>query len=121
MASPGIIEFTGELRDADRFRTPSLRNVAVTAPYMHDRSIPTLHEVLSNHYARFGRAVHAGRAANPLRSELIAGFEITDAETADVVAFLESLTDERFLSNRAHADPWRKSEPSTVSVPPMQP
>ncbi len=104
-ASPGIVEFTGEPRDAGRFRTPSLRNVAVTAPYMHDGSIPTLREVLRTHYARAGRAVHLGRAPNPLRSELIAGFEISDAEIGDVVAFLESLTDERFLRNPAHGDP----------------
>ena len=105
-ASPGIVEFTGEPRDAGRFRTPTLRNVAVTAPYMHDGSIATLSEVLRHHYARAGRAVHSGRAANPLRSEFIAGFDITEAEIADVVAFLESLTDERFLHDPAHGDPW---------------
>jgi cytochrome c peroxidase len=116
-ASPGIVEFTGEPRDAGRFRTPSLRNVAVTAPYMHDGSIPTLQEVLRTHYARAGHAVHAGRAANPLRSEFIAGFEITEAEIADVVAFLESLTDERFLRNPAHRSPW-PSEPRRVSAAP---
>ena len=108
-ASPGIVEFTGEPRDGGRFRTPSLRNVAVTAPYMHDGSIATLHEVLRTHYARAGRAVHAGRAANPLRSEFIAGFEISEAEIADVVAFLESLTDERFLRDPAHQNPWSSS------------
>ena len=104
--SPGIVEFTGEARDAGRFRTPTLRNVAVTAPYMHDGSIATLPEVLRNHYARAGRAAQQGRGANPLRSEFIAGFSITEAEIADVVAFLESLTDERFLHNPAHGDPW---------------
>ncbi len=105
-AAPGIVEFTGDVRDTGRFRTPGLRNVAVTAPYMHDGSIATLPEVLRHHYARAGRAVHTGRAANPLRSEFIAGFEITEAEIADVVAFLESLTDERFLRDPAHGDPW---------------
>lgn len=105
-AAPGIVEFTGEPRDAGRFRTPSLRNVAVTAPYMHDGSIPTLSEVLRTHYARAGRAVHAGRDPNPLRSELIAGFDITEEEIADVVAFLESLTDQRFLQHPLHQDPW---------------
>ena len=115
-ASPGIIEFTGEPRDAGRFRTPSLRNVAVTAPYMHDGSIPTLHEVLRTHYARAGRAVHAGRAANPLRSELIAGFEITPAEIADVVAFLESLTDQRFLRDSAYGNPWPVGGPPAAGI-----
>jgi cytochrome c peroxidase len=105
-ASPGIVEFTGDARDMGKFRTPSLRNVAVTAPYMHDGSIATLEQVLRNHYARAGRAAAAGGKPNPLRSELIAGFEITDAEIADVVAFLQSLTDEAFLKNPPHADPW---------------
>ena len=116
-ASPGIVEFTGEPRDAGRFRTPSLRNVAVTAPYMHDGSISTLSDVLRTHYARAGRAVHAGRAANPLRSESIAGFEISETEIADVVAFLESLTDERFLSEPRHRSPW---PPATYSTPTFQ-
>lgn len=116
-ASPGIVEFTGELRDAGRFRTPTLRNVAVTAPYMHDGSIATLPEVLRHHYARAGRAVRQGRAANPLRSEFIAGFEISEAEIADVVAFLESLTDERFLRNTAHGDPW-PAQRANAGLPP---
>ncbi len=90
--SPGIVEFTGDARDAGRFRTPTLRNVAVTAPYMHDGSIASLPEVLRSHYARAGRAVSQGRAANPLRSELIAGFEISEAEIADVVAFLTAFS-----------------------------
>ena len=104
-AAPGISEFTGDARDHGKFRTPSLRNAAVTAPYMHDGSIATLSEVLRNHYARAGRAALGGKGANPLRSEFIAGFEVSDAEVADVVAFLESLTDTRFLNNPAHADP----------------
>lgn len=105
--SPGIVEFTGEPRDAGRFRTPTLRNVAVTAPYMHDGSIATLPQVLREHYARAGRAVSLGQGRNPLRSEFIAGFQISEAEIADVVAFLESLTDEAFLRDPRHADPWR--------------
>ena len=104
--SPGIVEFTGDERDRGKFRTPSLRNVAVTAPYMHDGSIATLHDVLRRHYARAGRASLAGHGPSPLRSELIAGFEIDDEEIDDVVAFLESLTDEGFLRDPRHADPW---------------
>jgi cytochrome c peroxidase len=104
--APGIVEATGEPRDAGRFRTPTLRNVAVTAPYMHDGSIATLSDVLREHYARAGRSAHLGQGVNPLRSELVAGFEITDDEVADVVAFLESLTDQRFLNDPRFSDPW---------------
>ena len=108
--APGLVEATGDPHDIGRFRTPTLRNVAVTAPYMHDGSIPTLVDVIRRHYAKAGRAVDAGRAANPRRSEFIAGFEIDDAEVADLVAFLESLTDERFLSDPAHGDPWARRD-----------
>jgi cytochrome c peroxidase len=111
-SSPGIVEFTGEPRDAGRFRTPTLRNVAVTAPYMHDGSIATLPQVLREHYARAGRAVSLGQGRNPLRSEFIAGFQISEAEIADVVAFLESLTDEAFLRDPRHADPWPARTPA---------
>ena len=44
-----------------KFRTPSLRNVALTAPYMHDGSIGTLEEVIRTHYAKQGRAVARGQ------------------------------------------------------------
>jgi cytochrome c peroxidase len=116
--SPGIVEFTGDPRDRGRFRTPTLRNVAVTAPYMHDGSIATLPEVLRTHYARAGRASLSGRGPNPLRSELIAGFELDEQEIADVVAFLETLTDETFLGNPRFGNPWtrRSAGPPTTPV-----
>lgn len=73
--------------------TLSLSNVDVTAPYMHDGSIPKLHEVLRSQKALAERAVHAGLRANPQRSEFIAGSEFCDEEVADAVALTESLTD----------------------------
>ena len=91
-----------------KFRTPSLRNVALTAPYMHDGSIATLEEVIRTHYATKGRAVHAGKPANPLRSRLIDGFQISDREVRDLVEFLKSLTDESFVKNPKFSDPWQK-------------
>lgn len=72
------------LRDAEghtRFRTPTLRNLLATAPYMHDGSMATLDAVI-RHYARGGRD-HRGVDLEP--------FEIRDAEIADLVAFLASL------------------------------
>jgi cytochrome c peroxidase len=102
----GIAEFTGRADDMGKFRTPSLRNVALTAPYMHDGSIATLEEVIRTHYAKQGRAVHAGKPANPLRSRFIDGFEINDGEVRDLVEFLKSLTDESFIENPKFSDPW---------------
>jgi len=106
--NPGLVEFTGEPSDRGRVRTPSLRNVAVTAPYMHDGSIPTLEAVIQKHYAVGGRATaeRDGRP-NPLRSELLQGFDVSDNEVADLVAFLNTLTDTTFLTDPRHSDPWK--------------
>ncbi len=105
----GIYEHTADLRDMGRFRAPSLRNVAVTAPYMHDGSIATLDEVI-DHYAAGGRTIldgpYAGDgSASPLKSMFLHGFTLTAEERADVLAFLSSLTDESFLSDARFASP----------------
>ncbi len=105
MANPGIREVTDDPADEGKFRTPTLLNIALTAPYMHDGSIATLEQVLTEHYARQGRAVHEGHAPNPKRSAFIVGFQFTEEEIADLLAFLNSLTDDLFLQNPAHGNP----------------
>lgn len=106
--APGRIEFTGRPEDAGVFRTPSLRNVAVTAPYMHDGSIPNLRGVLA-HYANGGRAGHA------MQDGMIVGFDATEAEIDDIITFLASLTDEGFLSDPALGDPWPETHPARMN------
>jgi cytochrome c peroxidase len=106
----GIFELTGRPADMGRFRVPTLRNVAVTAPYMHDGSIETLDGVL-DHYAAGGRTLASGPnagngSASPLKSPFMVGFTLTPEERADVLAFLESLTDRDFLENPRFSDPW---------------
>jgi cytochrome c peroxidase len=83
-----------------------LRNVALTAPYMHDGSIDSLEDVIRTHYAKQGRAVTEGKAANPLRSQFIVGFTVSDEEVADLIEFLKSLTDESFVKNPNFSNPW---------------
>jgi cytochrome c peroxidase len=105
----GLIEFTGEPRDMGKFRAPTLRNVAVTPPYFHDGSAQTLDEVLRI-YEAGGRVLEAGEHAgdgrtNPYKSGFLIGFSLTEAERADVLAFLESLTDEAFLTDPQFSDP----------------
>lgn len=104
--SPGIREFTGDADDEGKFRTPSLRNVALTAPYMHDGSIPTLEQVIRAHYAQAGRAGTSARGPNPLRSALVEGFSVSEQEVADLVAFLHALTDSGLINNPRHHNPW---------------
>jgi cytochrome c peroxidase len=106
--APGLIGITGRPQDAGRFRTPSLRNVAVTAPYMHDGSIPDLRSVIA-HYASAGRADH------PMKDGMIQGFRASDAEIADLIAFLESLTDEEFLTDPRLSDPWPEGHPASAT------
>jgi cytochrome c peroxidase len=110
----GMMEHTGRPEDMGRFKAPSLRNIAVTAPYMHDGSVPTLEAAL-DHYAAGGRTISAGPnrgvgADNPYKSELVSGFTITPDQRADLVEFLRSLTDSAFLTNPRFADPWKITE-----------
>lgn len=105
----GLMMVTGVPEDMGRFKAPTLRNIAVTGPYMHDGSVPTLEEVIAI-FAAGGRNVtsgpHAGDGrANPHKSPLIKGFAITPVETRDLVAFLDSLTDTAFLTNPAFSEP----------------
>ena len=87
----GLLDVTHVSSDMGKFRAPTLRNIAVTAPYMHDGSIPTL-EAAVVHYA-------AGGIDSPFKSPRLKGFEATPRDVSDLVAFLESLTDETFLKN----------------------
>lgn len=102
----GLREFTGLADDEGKFRTPTLRNIALTAPYMHDGSIPTLAAVITQHYARKGHGSRQGYGPNPLRSPFIEGFTLSRQEVTDLVAFMQSLTDEKFISNPKLADPF---------------
>ncbi len=102
----GLQDITGRAEDHGLFRTPSLRNVAVTAPYMHDGSMATLHDVIRQHYAVAGRATLEGKGTSPLRSAFIEGFDVTDEEITDLVAFLASLTDEPFLNRTSLSNPF---------------
>ncbi|MRG94136.1 methanobactin export MATE transporter MbnM [Polyangium spumosum] len=110
----GVYEITGVSTDMGRFRAPTLRNITLTAPYMHDGSITTLSEVL-DHYAAGGRTIADGPNAgvgsqNPYKSELISGFLLTEEEKADVIAFLEALTDEALLVDPRFSDPWTEDD-----------
>jgi cytochrome c peroxidase len=105
----GLFEFTGDPRDQGKFRVPTLRNIALTAPYMHDGSLATLEEVV-DHYTAGGTETLDGPLAgdgrtNPNKSPLVRPFTVTPQERADMVAFLESLTDETFVTDPRFAPP----------------
>jgi cytochrome c peroxidase len=108
----GLYEYTHNPADVGKFKPPSLRNVVVRAPYMHDGSLKTLDDVL-DHYAHGGRLIaevpNAGDGSkNPNKSSFVSGFTLTPQQRADLKAFLESLTDEDFLTNPKFSNPWPK-------------
>ncbi len=100
--NPGLFAHTHRPEDAGKFRAPTLRNIALTAPYMHDGSIATLGEVV-DHYAAAGRG--SGRE-HPAKDKLVHGFYLTPQNRADLVAFLESLTDLSLTHDPRFADLW---------------
>ena len=106
----GLYDLTGELGDRGKFRAPTLRNVALTAPYMHDGSLADLGAVL-DFYAAGGRHVttgeHAGDGrANAYKSQFVGGFEMTPTERAELLAFLHALTDPAFTARAASLSPF---------------
>ncbi len=112
----GVFELTESPRDMGKFRAPSLRNVAVTAPYNHDGSTATLDDVVAN-YANGGRVLTIGPLAgdgrtNPHKDDLIVRIDLTAAEQQDIVAFLKALTDEKLLVDPRFANPFATDLPS---------
>ncbi len=118
----GLYEFTQREEDIGKFKAPTLRNIAVTAPYMHDGSIRTLEEAI-DHYRVGGRTIKTGPLAgvgadNPNKSEFIKSFDLTAGQKADLLEFLRSLTDPVVLSASEYSDPWR---PAKTAAPPSAP
>lgn len=118
----GLREFTLLPGDEGRFRAPTLRNIALTGPYMHDGSIATLDEVI-DHYARGGRLIlppdpNAGDGAlSPNNtSGFINGFVITTDERLDLIEFFNSLTDLKFICRDDLSSPF-EDVPKNVMCP----
>ncbi|WP_421133731.1 MbnH family di-heme enzyme [Alteromonas sp. A079] len=89
----GLMSVTHNPEHMGKFRAPTLRNIALTAPYMHDGSIASLEDVV-DFYARGG---NHREIKNRYRSPFIKGFVLSDEERKALVAFLKSLTDPEFV------------------------
>ena len=87
--------------DLGSFKTPTLRNVAVTAPYMHDGSVATLRDAVV-HYNN-GGVTNEGDPVNDFLSGGIRPLKLTDDQIEDLVAFMEALTSPEFASQAAPA------------------
>lgn len=89
--------------DKGKFKTPSLRNIAVTAPYMHDNRFSSLKEVVDF----YSDEVKFTEYTDPLMNHE-GGISLTEAEKEDLIAFLYTLTDSAFITNQAFSDPFLK-------------
>lgn len=88
--------------DLGKFRVPTLRNIALTAPYMHNAKFKTLEEVL-DHYTE---AVYDTPTLDPLlRKNSRLGLEISDDEKEKIIAFLQTLTDQGFIADERFHNP----------------
>jgi cytochrome c peroxidase len=108
----GLKAVTEIPQDMGKFRAPTLRNIALTAPYMHDGSLFTLEQVIDS-YAAAGRNINEGEylgdgRTNPYKSAFIKGFQLTEQEKQDLIAFLHTLTDENFIKNEQFSDPFKR-------------
>jgi cytochrome c peroxidase len=99
---PGRYAITGDPTDLGHFRTPTLRNIELTAPYMHDGRFFTLEEVV-DHYSEH---VKMSSTVDPLM-ELVGfgGAHLSDDDKLALVAFLRTFTDQNYISNPEFADP----------------
>ncbi len=92
----GLGTVTGDPSDNGKFRTPSLRNLAFTAPYMHDGRFSTLDEVI-NHYSE---GLKNSETIDPLMKKVAqGGVGLSSQDKIDLKAFLLTLTDKAFIKN----------------------
>ncbi|MBK6263935.1 cytochrome-c peroxidase [Marivirga sp. S37H4] len=107
----GLMAVTGDPKDRGRFKTPSLRNIALTAPYMHDGRFQTLEEVLEH----YDQGIHQSNTLDILiiegSNENQAAGErpqlfLSEQEKEDIIAFLHMLTDENFINNPQFSNPF---------------
>jgi len=93
----GRFSISEQLSDMGAFKTPTLRNIARTAPYMHDGSIETLRDVVT-HYSN-GGVTNEGDPVNAFIAGGIRPLDLTDEQIDDLVAFMEALTSPEYESN----------------------
>ena len=114
----GLFEVTGNVNDKGKFKIPTLRNIALTAPYMHDGRFNTLEEVLDNYneHVKISNSLDDEMFINNDKFSLYTYNEdstklllgLTEQEKASIIAFLNTLTDEEFISNPRYSDPFQQ-------------
>lgn len=110
----GLYDLTGLATDIGRFKVPSLRNVALTYPYMHDGSITCTVASASNVDAcsteALGKVIDhymSGGQSHQNKDPQIRAFSLTPQEKTDLISFLKALTDDEFINNSKFSDPFK--------------
>lgn len=99
----GRYEATGDPDDRAKFKVPSLRNIEVTPPYMHDGRFATLEEVVEH----YDNGIHASSTLDiTLENTRATGLMLSEQDKKDLVAFLKTLTDEKLLTDPKYASPF---------------
>lgn len=98
----GLMNFTGNASDRGKFKVPTLRNIEVSAPYMHDSRFATLADVV-NFYS--SGIKQSSPNIDEHMPDFGSGLNLTAQEKADLIAFLKTFTDQSFLTNAKFSDP----------------
>ena len=98
----GYYETSKNEADKGKFKVPSLRNIALTAPYMHDGRFETLEEAIDHYNSN----IKDSPSLDPNIDHIIGGLKLTESEIADLTAFLRTLTDSSFINNPAFSNPF---------------
>ena len=104
-ADAGRYNVTGDPSDIGKFLVPTLRNVALTAPYMHDGRFKTLEEVIEH----YNSGVKHSNTLDPIMTKpgKEYGLQLTATDKAALVAFLKTFTDDEYLTNPEYSDPFK--------------
>ena len=100
----GLGAITGKNRDSGKFKIPSLRNVGLTSPYMHDGRFRTLEEVLDFYSEGVNVCVNIDSKMTMAHQK---GVKLSKKEKKNIIAFLHTLTDSVFISNPKYANPFK--------------
>jgi cytochrome c peroxidase len=106
----GVFNESKDSLDIGMFKIPSLRNVAITAPYFHDGSVATLEQMIDI-YARGGKLTTTGinkgdGKLHPNKHPFIVGFTTNTLQKKQLISFLKTLTDTSYLQNKMYQNPW---------------
>jgi len=100
---------TGAASDKAKFKVPTLRNIMLTAPYMHDGRFATMEDVMVNHYLTGGKVsetIDPLMEYSPQAMPSNPGLNLTPQDIQDIIAFLHTLTDTELTTNPKFSDPW---------------